>query len=188
MEAFWNIWWLRLMKPDHWTRDGWRPHAEREEEFAQIFFGRSLAWLNAEDRYDTIYPGRGAIPDGLWPAGRFPKFQWLRDELEESGHAYIHGDMIHPLFHASELERIREEFPLRFKESRPCYSKAELKKLGYSAAQIESLAPYAEALNRLSYQWYPLYLKSEVDQIQPARVRVPAATNAAAPADTRQQA
>jgi DNA polymerase III epsilon subunit-like protein len=173
MTDFWMRWWLRPSTPDHWSSPkvrGWVRSGIIEEEFAQIFFGRSIAWLEAEDRYPTIHRRKSDIPKHLWPLGRFPKYQWFRDELEESGEAYIHGNMIHPLFHASELDRIKAEFPLRLREPRPCYTASELRRLGFTVKQIRELTPYTEKQNRLSGHWYHLYLKSDIDVLVMARV------------------
>jgi hypothetical protein len=169
MSDFWKRWWIRPSIPDHWsapTVRGWVRAEAIEEEFAQIFFGHSIAWLEAEDLYSTIYVRKSEVPEHLWPLGRFPKYQWFRDELEESGEAYIHGKMIHPLYHASELDRIKAEYSLRLKDPKPCYTSTELKKKGFTKKEIAAMIPYAEKMNRISGYWYYLYLKSDTDALQ----------------------
>lgn len=159
VDQFLRVWWLRQPRFEYWATS-WR-RSEMEEAYAQIFFGKSLAYLMAEGSYKVIYNSKKEVPKDLWPASRFSKQHWYKDELEPCGHGFVYKNMVYPLYHCSEKERIDREFALRLVDSAPgpLYSQTDLKRLGYSKAQIESLEPYAERSNRFNGDWYYVYLK-----------------------------
>lgn len=163
VDKFLRVWWLRKPPFEYWSRGGLRLRIE--EEYAQIFFGKSLAYLTAESSYQVIYESKKDIPKDLWPASRFSKFRWYKDELQPTGHAFVYKNMIYPLYHCSEKDRIDKEFALRLVGDAPgpLYSQTDLKRLGYSKSQIDPLIPYAERSNRFNGEWYYVYLKPDFE-------------------------
>ncbi|EIP4524486.1 3'-5' exonuclease [Salmonella enterica] len=159
-DRFIRHWWLRC--PDlqaHWSAT--LPVRETTEQFAQVFFGKSMSLLTLEDRFTTVYTCSRDIPADLHPASWFPADTWFRNELRACA-ACVGRRQGWPLYHASEAERLRALYPLRL--ATPATSPGEqlltrtaLLKAGYSRATIAVMTPVAERQNRHSGDWYPLY-------------------------------
>ncbi|HID8658782.1 TPA: cytoplasmic protein [Salmonella enterica subsp. enterica serovar Horsham] len=153
-------WWLRC--PDlqaHWSAT--LPVREATEQFAQVFFGKSMSLLTQEDRFTTVYTCSRDIPADLHPASWFPADTWFRRELRACA-AYVGHRQGWPLYPESEAERIRAQFPLRFTTPAPgpgeaLLTRTALLKAGYTRATIAAMTPVAERQNRHSGDWYPLY-------------------------------
>ncbi|QUS47107.1 hypothetical protein F1331_26330 [Salmonella enterica subsp. enterica serovar Dessau] len=65
------------------------PVRETTEQFAQVFFGKSVSLLTPEERFTTVYAGSRDIPADLHPASWFPADTWFRNELRACA-AYVH--------------------------------------------------------------------------------------------------
>lgn len=48
------------------------PVREMAEQFAQVFFGKSVSLLTSEERFTTVYTGSRDKPADLHPASWFP--------------------------------------------------------------------------------------------------------------------
>lgn len=94
------------------------PVRETTEQFAQVFFGKSVSLLTPEERFTTVYAGSRDIPADLHPASWFPADTWFRNELRACA-AYVGRRQGWPLYHASEAERLRALYPLRLATPRP---------------------------------------------------------------------
>ncbi|WP_395224925.1 cytoplasmic protein [Salmonella sp. SKLX107313] len=153
-------WWLRC--PDlqaHWSAT--LPVREATEQFAQVFFGKSMSLLTLEDRFTTVYTCSRDIPADLHPASWFPADTWFRNELHACA-AYVGRRQGWPLYHASEAERLRALYPLRLATpatgpGEQLLTRTALLKAGYSRAAIAAMTLVAERQNRHSGDWYPLY-------------------------------
>ncbi|EGE8829601.1 cytoplasmic protein, partial [Salmonella enterica subsp. enterica serovar Enteritidis] len=77
------------------------PVRETTEQFAQVFFGKSVSLLTPEERFTTVYAGSRDIPADLHPASWFPADTWFRNELRACA-AYVGRRQGWPLYHASE--------------------------------------------------------------------------------------
>lgn len=64
------------------------PVRETTEQFAQVFFGKSVSLLTPEERFTTVYAGSRDIPADLHPASWFPADTWFRNELRACA-AYV---------------------------------------------------------------------------------------------------
>lgn len=159
-DRFIRHWWLRC--PDlqaHWSAT--LPVREATEQFAQVFFGKSMSLLTLEDRFTTVYTCSRDIPADLHPASWFPADTWFRNELRACA-AYVGRRQGWPLYHASEAERLRALYPLRLATpatgpGEQLLTRTALLKAGYSRATIAAMTPVAERQNRHSGDWYPLY-------------------------------
>lgn len=83
-DRFIRHWWLRC--PDlqaHWSAT--LPVREATEQFAQVFFGKSVSLLTLEDRFTTVYTCSRDIPADLHPASWFPAGPWFCHELRACG-------------------------------------------------------------------------------------------------------
>lgn len=61
------------------------PVRETTEQFAQVFFGKSVSLLTPEERFTTVYAGSRDIPADLHPASWFPADTWFCHELHACG-------------------------------------------------------------------------------------------------------
>ncbi len=153
-------WWLRQYGSNaHWTRKCWQ--SEVEDELAIIFFGKSLASVKLEEKFEITYHNQKAIPSHLKPASHFPKDNWYQAELTPCA-AYIGKKRAWPLYDISEDRRIRGLYPLRFAhpsvgDTEALLTKTKLKKAGLSEQEIEALEPVAERQNPHNFEWYLLY-------------------------------
>jgi DNA polymerase III epsilon subunit-like protein len=163
MDQFWRHWWLRRYGAgQHWVN---RLHiTEREDAMSRVFFGKPLALLQLEDAGLPVYRSRAEIPAMLRPANHFPKEQWIRDALMPSA-VYVGQKTGWHLYHESELDRLKEKYPLRFAPAAPWLVTAtKLKKNGLSREQIARLRPVAERQNPYTRRWHPLYAPQEADE------------------------
>ncbi|EMD3682421.1 hypothetical protein VQZ98_004581 [Salmonella enterica] len=53
------------------------PVRETAEQFAQVFFGKSVSLLTSEERFTTVYTGSRDRPADLHPASWFPAGTWF---------------------------------------------------------------------------------------------------------------
>ncbi|EGI5335917.1 hypothetical protein UJ85_004725 [Salmonella enterica subsp. enterica serovar Caracas] len=121
------------------------PVRETTEQFAQVFFGKSLSLLTLEERFTTVYTCSRDIPAALHPASWFPADTWFRNELRACA-ACIGRRQGGPLYHASEAERLRAFCPLRLATSvtgpgEQLLTRTVLLKAGYSRATIAAMTP-----------------------------------------------
>lgn len=160
MTRFFTVWWLRRYEDDnHWSRSCNKQKAQ--EEFAQIFTGKTLALLALEGQFDRHFLTTTAIPPHLKPASHFSKESWYQAELTPCA-AYIGNKRGWPLYDISEKARIDALYPLRIAvpvlaEHESLVTKTALKKAGFSDKAIEQMTPVAERQNQFSGEWYPLY-------------------------------
>lgn len=160
-DRFIRHWWLRCHGLQaHWAAS--LPVREATEQFAQVFFGKSLSLLALENQYPTVYAHSRDIPPELHPASWFPADTWFRNELRASA-AYVGRRQGWPLYPESEAGRIRARFPLRLATpatgpGEQLLTRTALLKAGYTRATIAAMTPVAERQNRHSGDWYPLYL------------------------------
>jgi DNA polymerase III epsilon subunit-like protein len=163
MDTFWRHWWLR----QYGAGQHWISHmhiTEREDALSRVFFGKPPALLQLEDAGLPVYRRQAEIPAMLRPANRFPKEQWIRDALMPSA-VYVGQKTGWHLYHESELDRLKEKYPLRFAPATPWLVTAtKLKKLGLSREQIARLKPVAERRNPHTHRWYRLYTPPEADE------------------------
>lgn len=61
------------------------PVRETAEQFAQVFFGKSVSLLTPEERFTTVYTGSRDRPADLHPASWFPAGTWFCHELHACG-------------------------------------------------------------------------------------------------------
>lgn len=159
-DRFIRHWWLRCHGLQvHWAAS--LPVREATEQFAQVFFGKSLSLLALEDQFPTVYVRPRDIPAHLHPASWFPVDTWFRRELRASA-AYVGRRQGWLLYPESEAERIRARFPLRFATpatgpGEQLLTRTALLNAGYTRAMIAAMTPVAERQNRHSGDWYPLY-------------------------------
>ncbi|EAA4607437.1 cytoplasmic protein [Salmonella enterica] len=137
------------------------PVRETTEQFAQVFFGKSVSLLTPEERFTTVYAGSRDIPADLHPASWFPADTWFRNELRACA-ACVGRRQGWPLYHASEAERLRALYPLRLATpatgpGKQLLTRTALLKAGYSRATMAAMTPVAGRQNRHSGDWYPLY-------------------------------
>lgn len=88
------------------------PVRETAEQFAQAVFGKSLSLLTPEERFTTVYTGSRDRPADQHPASWFPAGTWFYHERRACA-AYVGRRQGWPLYHASEVERLRAFHPLR---------------------------------------------------------------------------
>ncbi|EHY66983.1 hypothetical protein SEHO0A_pSEHO0A2p06277 (plasmid) [Salmonella enterica subsp. houtenae str. ATCC BAA-1581] len=88
------------------------PVRETAEQFAQVFFGKSVSLLTSEERFTTVYTGSRDRPADLHPASWFPAGTWFCHELHACGDRCGRRQGW-PLYHASEAERLRALCPPR---------------------------------------------------------------------------
>ncbi|PHM47504.1 hypothetical protein Xmir_03247 [Xenorhabdus miraniensis] len=161
MSQFINHWWLRLYGSDsHWSKkyQHWQVN-ELENEFALIFFEQSLYSLQLESKFEVIYKRRADIPSHLKTASFFVNEKWYRDELIACA-AYIGKKQAWPLYNIMEAERICQLYPLRCScpdDYSELLTKSQLKKMGFSDPDIQSMIPVCERQNRYNSEWYCLY-------------------------------
>lgn len=159
-DRFIRHWWLRCHGLQaHWAAP--LPVREATEQFAQVFFGKSLSLLALEDQFPTVYVRPRDIPADLHPASWFPADTWFRRELQACA-AYVGRRQGWPLYPESEAERIRALFPLRLATpvtgpGEQLLTRTALLNAGYTRAMIAAMTPVAERQNRHSGDWYPLY-------------------------------
>ncbi|MCG8313772.1 MAG: 3'-5' exonuclease [Pseudomonadales bacterium] len=160
MERFINHWWLGLYGPSHWAhKDRYRQGIE--EEFAVIFFGKTLESLELEAKFEVTYQNQKLIPAHLKPASYFRRETWYQAELIPCA-AYIGKKRSWPLYDVSEKDRIQDIYKLRLAhpklgENEILLTKTKLKKAGLSGDEIAVLEPVAERQNPNSFDWYYLY-------------------------------
>ncbi|EHE7050021.1 cytoplasmic protein [Salmonella enterica subsp. enterica serovar Adelaide] len=137
------------------------PVRETTEQFAQVFFGKSMSLLTLEEWFTTVYTCSRDIPADLHPASWFPADTWFRNELRACA-ACVGRCQGGPLYHVSEAKRLRALYPLRLTTpvtgpGEQLLTRRALLKAGYSRATIAAMTPVAERQNRHSGDWYPLY-------------------------------
>lgn len=157
---FIDNWWLgKYGSNSHWARNC--RLSEVKEEFANIFFGKSLASLELESRFETIYRNRNLIPSHLKPISHFHQDKWYLAELNPCA-AYIGKKRAWLLYDIAEKERIKSIYPLRFaypslNDTEVLLTKTQLKKAGLSDDEIAELTPVSERQNPHNFKWYLLY-------------------------------
>ncbi|EBP8105758.1 cytoplasmic protein [Salmonella enterica subsp. enterica serovar Bovismorbificans] len=121
------------------------PVRETTEQFAQVFFGKSLSLLTPEECFTTVYTCSRDIPADRHPASWFPADTWFRNEPRASA-ACIGRHQGGPLYHASEAERLRALYPLRLATpvtgpGEQLLTRTALPKAGYSRATNAAMTP-----------------------------------------------
>ncbi|MGJ0623989.1 3'-5' exonuclease [Xenorhabdus bovienii] len=164
MTRFIEHWWLRRYGCDtHWTKQYSRFNVE--PELAMIFFGKSLESLELESKFTVTYENKKNIPKHLKPASFFPKAIWFQEELVPYA-AYVGKKKSWPLYHVTELERIKTLYPLRLINLNPAeiltpnetlMTRVQLRKKGYSNEDIDKFPPFAEKQNPTNQKWYFIY-------------------------------
>ncbi|MEL6008215.1 3'-5' exonuclease [Citrobacter portucalensis] len=157
---FLAVWWLDAYGArSHWSVT--LAAKDATEAFAQIFYGRSTVLLALEDRVTTVYTRRKDIPAHLHAASFFSKENWYLAELQPAA-AYIGAKTGWLLYAATEEDRIRDKYPLRFMQASDdaetvVLPRSALRNCGVSDKEIDQLQPVAERMNRFSFSWYVVY-------------------------------
>ncbi|EBP1800619.1 cytoplasmic protein [Salmonella enterica] len=118
------------------------PVRETAEQFAQVFFGKSVSLLTPEERFTTVYAGSRDIPADLHPASWFPAGTWFCHELCACGGLCRTSSGL-----ATPATGPGEQLLTR----------TALLKAGYSRAMMAAMTPVAGRQSRHSGDRDPLY-------------------------------